>query len=349
MVIAFLQWQLLDLFDRRFQVFADLRKILNVVYGRADWAVIEEVRARATYLFGNDVNGDIKRFHELCEKAWEDDDAALESSIYTDQLGKVLTREIMPKLNPYMAMHTKVPRCGRGGGRGGRVSEVSQVSDFLSVTAESMPPGGSAAFVRHLEIGPCQKVSQIKGFNSHTYRAGQPPRLRCSLRRCREATRRPSAGPGGLDIDRFKQINDRFGHAGGDAVLKMLAAVCRSAAGPGGTVGRLGGEEFGILLPAATLAEATLVAERLRIALAARACPPVGPAGAAEIPSEPIRFTASFGVAEATADAAAGLDELLAVADRRLYRAKETGRDRVVAGDPPAAEVTSADTRPSQP
>jgi diguanylate cyclase (GGDEF)-like protein len=152
-----------------------------------------------------------------------------------------------------------------------------------------------------------------------------------------------------LDIDRFKQINDRFGHAGGDAVLKMLAAVCRSAAGPGGTVGRLGGEEFGILLPAATLAEATLVAERLRIALAACACPPVGPAGAAEIPSEPIRFTASFGVAEATADAAAGLDELLAVADRRLYRAKETGRDRVVAGDPPAAEVTGADTRPSQP
>ena len=209
---------------------------------------------------------------------------------------------------------------------------------------------GSAAFVRHLEIGgDAKKLAKSRGLTrTHTGLANRRAFAAAFAVAERQRDGRPLALVV-LDIDRFKQINDRFGHAGGDAVLKMLAAVCRSAAGPGGTVGRLGGEEFGILLPAATLAEATLVAERLRIALAARACPPVGPAGAAEIPSEPIRFTASFGVAEATADAAAGLDELLAVADRRLYRAKETGRDRVVAGDPPAAEVTSADTRPSQP
>lgn len=131
-----------------------------------------------------------------------------------------------------------------------------------------------------------------------------------------------------VDADHFKAVNDTLGHAAGDAVLVELAALLEVGIRTGRDhVGRLGGEEFCILLPGSKAADAAKVAERLRGALAAARIA-VGPEGAATI-----GVTASFGVA-ARGDAMPHFAELLAAADRALYAAKAQGRNRVVLAEP---------------
>lgn len=123
------------------------------------------------------------------------------------------------------------------------------------------------------------------------------------------------------DIDHFKHINDRCGHEVGDRVLQEFAARLGRNVRDCDLVARWGGEEFVVLLPETDLATAVEVAMRLRAALA-----DLRPAGL----DRPV--TASFGVAAYAADADA--DAVVRRADRGLYRAKEAGRDRVVADDP---------------
>jgi len=123
-----------------------------------------------------------------------------------------------------------------------------------------------------------------------------------------------------FDIDHFKRINDTHGHAAGDAALRTVADVLRRAARAADTPGRIGGEEFALILPETPAAAAVTLAERLRRDVAALAF---------EYDGATIRFTCSFGVAEA-GRAIAQLDTLLAAADEALYRAKAEGRDRVV-------------------
>jgi|GEM_PF-1187623 len=133
-----------------------------------------------------------------------------------------------------------------------------------------------------------------------------------------------------FDIDHFKRINDHWGHASGDAVLKTVANTALSIVRTSDTVVRLGGEEFGLLLPGATPEAVQRTAERLRCALADAPCAPVGKDGARLPEVDPIRFTASFGTAEAQDDGSFGIDALMAIADARLYQAKERGRNQVV-------------------
>ena len=129
------------------------------------------------------------------------------------------------------------------------------------------------------------------------------------------------------DLDRFKTINDRFGHAVGDRVLRVFADAVRRALRPADLSGRLGGEEFAVLLPGTKVADAERMAERIRAAFSA---------AAAAIAGHAVASTVSIGVA--TTSAAEGeLSDLLAVADRALYRAKAEGRNRVVAIDCDAA------------
>jgi diguanylate cyclase (GGDEF)-like protein len=125
-----------------------------------------------------------------------------------------------------------------------------------------------------------------------------------------------------LDIDLFKQVNDRHGHKAGDLVLIELAEVCRATLREVDLIGRVGGEEFAILLPETGVAAAAEVAERLRRELAE-----------ARVPQEnglPVQFTVSIGVS-ALASADDKLDALLARADEALYQAKESGRNKVCA------------------
>ena len=119
------------------------------------------------------------------------------------------------------------------------------------------------------------------------------------------------------DLDEFKEVNDLHGHAVGDEVLRVVAEVLRETLRESDVTGRWGGEEFLLLLPGANEEGAAQLAERVRVALAARS-----------IPSVPgLRVTASFGVAEYAGET--NPEQLLEAADGALYRAKRAGKDRV--------------------
>lgn len=124
-----------------------------------------------------------------------------------------------------------------------------------------------------------------------------------------------------FDIDRFKTINDTYGHAAGDTVIKTVTDTATEALRQSDLLGRLGGEEFAIVLPDTDAAGAMAVAEKLRHAMAALKFPGSHP---------PMRVTASFGIA--TLDPGLDdLDSLLVKADEALYEAKGSGRNRCMA------------------
>jgi diguanylate cyclase (GGDEF)-like protein/PAS domain S-box-containing protein len=132
------------------------------------------------------------------------------------------------------------------------------------------------------------------------------------------------------DLDRFKEVNDTYGHAAGDQALVGFAAVLLRASRPTDLVARYGGEEFLVVLPGQGIEVATVVAERFRLLTPEATPPAMGPA----------RLSASFGVTEAAPGDRAG--DLVARADVALYRAKRGGRNRVVRGDgPPGQAVRS--------
>jgi diguanylate cyclase (GGDEF)-like protein len=140
-----------------------------------------------------------------------------------------------------------------------------------------------------------------------------------------EELRRSESGAGpfsvlALDIDHFKRINDTYGHAAGDTLLQRIAHACRTALRPGDRVGRVGGEEFLVLLPATSQPAALMIAERLRAAVESLDCSDIDPA---------LRVTISVGVAEW--ERGETLARIAARADAVLYRAKEEGRNRVAA------------------
>ena len=133
-----------------------------------------------------------------------------------------------------------------------------------------------------------------------------------------------------IDLDHFKSVNDRLGHAGGDAVLRSFAATAAQVMRQGDVFGRVGGEEFAALLPQTTLDGALVLAERLRQQIQVR---PV------QVGGVPMPYTVSIGVAAWAGPGPdrgdADIDRLMVAADRALYAAKAQGRDRVVA-DPAA-------------
>lgn len=123
-----------------------------------------------------------------------------------------------------------------------------------------------------------------------------------------------------IDIDHFKAVNDTYGHHGGDVALQSLMATSRQTLRDWDIVGRMGGEEFAVLLPETDAKQSLEVAERLRLAVAAT-----------HIPLEDgavVRLTISTGVATAN-DSDITVDTLLERADKALYAAKNSGRDKV--------------------
>ena len=129
-----------------------------------------------------------------------------------------------------------------------------------------------------------------------------------------------------IDLDYFKRVNDNFGHDMGDEVLKALSRSCLDELREVDYFGRLGGEEFAVILTQTNLSNAKVVAERLRariesLTLAARK-------------KEPLKVTISLGVATSTPSDKTFKD-ILKRADRALYQAKAEGRNRVVAKTEP--------------
>lgn len=139
-----------------------------------------------------------------------------------------------------------------------------------------------------------------------------------------------------FDLDRFKELNDRYGHPFGDQVLTAFCDVLRATIRRHDVIGRYGGEEFALLMPDTGKATATGVAERVRRE--------VESAGV-EVAAQRVRFTVSGGVATFGADGD-DWDSLLSSADTALYDAKSAGRNRVVAAAPRAGQRSSEGAMP---
>ena len=130
-----------------------------------------------------------------------------------------------------------------------------------------------------------------------------------------------------IDIDKFKRINDTHGHQVGDEVLRSVAGIIQAQLRTADTIARFGGEEFVVLLPQTTGHHAQKIAERIRLAVSASPCCTAG--------GHVVPVTISLGLSASShcaqrADVSALAEEMLARADKALYRAKESGRNRVV-------------------
>lgn len=133
-----------------------------------------------------------------------------------------------------------------------------------------------------------------------------------------------------VDLDHFKSINDRFGHQAGDRVLSHAAGLISRSLRAQDVAGRVGGEEFCIVLPCANLAQAQEIAERIRLRLNEK-----------EIliaRSTTLRISASLGVSSTEETGDYDFEQLQSLADGRLYLAKQAGRNRVCASDQPLSE-----------
>jgi len=161
----------------------------------------------------------------------------------------------------------------------------------------------TAEMVARSETDPLSSVLNRRGFEHHAELAFM---------------RGEAAVLVAADLDNFKKINDSFGHAAGDGVIAHFAAMLVDAAPPHAIVGRIGGEEFAVLLPDALLSDGRLYAETVRASFASVRLPVLGVDRG---------FTASFGVAQRTSDNS--LFELSRRADAALYRAKAGGRNQV--------------------
>jgi diguanylate cyclase (GGDEF)-like protein len=129
-----------------------------------------------------------------------------------------------------------------------------------------------------------------------------------------------------LDLDHFKVINDRFGHAVGDEVLRVFAQVARRSTRTSDIVGRIGGEEFAVIVAEPTDI-AMLIGERIRSGFEL---------AGAEVTGQPVGATVSIGAATSY-DLVTNIDALIARADVALYRAKGEGRNRLRAADAESA------------
>lgn len=161
----------------------------------------------------------------------------------------------------------------------------------------------TAEMVVRSETDPLSSVLNRRGFEHHAEMA---------------FTRGGAAVLVAADLDHFKTINDSFGHAAGDGVIAHFARLLVDLAPANAIVGRIGGEEFAVLLPDALLSDGRLYAETVRAAFAAARLPMLGIDRG---------FTASFGIAQRTVDNS--LFELSRRADAALYRAKAGGRNQV--------------------
>lgn len=156
----------------------------------------------------------------------------------------------------------------------------------------------------------------------------------------REASRHQRFGHGwavvAVDVDHFKRVNDRHGHGAGDAVLVRVARALAATAREVDSVGRMGGEEFVVLLPGCDAAGAEQVAQRLVGAARTLVHPELGDA-------VPVTVSAGVAVARSRDDT---VGDLLRRVDRALYAAKAAGRDRVVVDG--SAQSPAGDTRPAR-
>ena len=127
-----------------------------------------------------------------------------------------------------------------------------------------------------------------------------------------------------LDIDHFKKVNDTFGHHAGDEVLVKVAELLAQMVRGADTVARFGGEEFAVLMPETSKLGAAVLGERIRAAIEKENI---------VVDGRSIPVTVSIGIATLAAEKVESIDQMLSIADRRLYLAKNSGRNRICVSD----------------
>jgi len=170
-----------------------------------------------------------------------------------------------------------------------------------------------------------ERERKFRGLSSRDPLTGIANR-RATLERLEEAWSRAARhheplAVGIADVDRFKEVNDRYGHPTGDKALERVAAMLRTSLRGEDHVGRWGGEEFLIILPLQGLVSAKAALERCRVRIAGE--PQLAEDGRI------FKLTASFGLAVFPGPGLATLQDVIAAADAALYRAKDAGRNRV--------------------
>jgi diguanylate cyclase len=210
--------------------------------------------------------------------------------------------------------------------------DLAAALHLLQQSGCSLPEGGpgSPRWLQAVVDGLCE-------LSSRDALTGLANRRTFELELDREIDRVARAGEPALllmlDIDHFKQVNDRFGHVAGDAVLKAVARALQDSVRPMDTVARVGGEEFAIILPNCAPAFGEAVAERVRRTVEQR---PV-----TVTPGEAIHVTMSLGGAFAPQWVRSSAPLWIERADRQLYRAKAAGRNRACLEQPPLSQVSA--------
>jgi diguanylate cyclase (GGDEF)-like protein len=209
----------------------------------------------------------------------------------------------------------------------------NSVGVFHVTAADGSPPSDTVE--KDVEVvarRTSERVAMLRAFEVSQTQANSDSLTGLMTRRSLEsevrdlhATGTPYAVAYG-DLDHFKRLNDTFGHAAGDRALRTFAQVLRDSLRPADMSGRYGGEEFVIILPKCPVDEARQVLERVRERLAERIV-------VADLPP----FTISFGLA--SSDPAESFDDVVALADAALLRAKAGGRDQIVIADGSEGDV----------
>ncbi len=237
--------------------------------------------------------------------------------------GLAVCRAIRERVGPYIYVILLTARQQQQDMIDGLAAEAD---DFLR---KPFDPGELLARIRSgqrildLQARLLAAQTELRHQATHDALTGLPNRamaidhLSRELDRSRRASRPCSVAI--ADIDHFKRINDTFGHAAGDQVLRACAVRMMAVRRPYDLVARYGGEEFLMLFPDCNLAAAAGIAERLRLAVSDGAIPWEG---------TPVDLTISIGVAS-TPDGIGEATRLVTAADEALYRAKSTGRNRV--------------------
>lgn len=222
---------------------------------------------------------------------------------------------------PRIASYAGVPLANPDGYNIGSLCAIDTVPREFSQTQVDLLRNFAALVVDELEMRETVRRDFLTGALS---RRAFITELRTEIER-HARDPRPSA-LAILDLDHFKSINDRFGHPAGDRVLRAVAKACRANLRAGDSLGRLGGEEFAMLLVDASAGTALRIANRIRAAIADLEL------DCGTGAQRPIIVTASIGIA-ALDDAIRTTAEWLNAADIPLYAAKNAGRNRCVTSD----------------
>ncbi|MBI4809835.1 MAG: GGDEF domain-containing protein [Nitrosomonadales bacterium] len=192
--------------------------------------------------------------------------------------------------------------------------------NLLAIIAGRMRNDNSALITSHSKRAQYEHqatVDALTGVHNRRWMNDAFPRV---LARC--ALDHVSSAIMVIDIDHFKHVNDSYGHLIGDVALKMLANIMQAHLRPHDLLVRYGGEEFAILLPDTGIEEARSIAERLRATVADN-----------EVRKGELAFKITISIGIAPVGNGGKLEEYFGEADRALYRAKESGRNRVVVAD----------------